>query len=250
MEEQVKVLLVTTEEPPTELEAELVRLGVMLEQCEFADAEDRILEGAPDLVALSGARGAVELSTILEDVEDGPHMVIVAERKELAKLRGLNRDIVGSLFAVETTEKVVGQRIESLARRAARKKSADAAPAAPAPKKTALGLPTGSAVAKMGLKKSPPGIRETADKAAADAHPGTEPSMGESTPKEGKATAQDAPEKSPAAPPRPFPSPAREDRPESVMVLDEELLESISPSEAPVGAGQIGEIPRNPALPA
>lgn len=155
MDGSVRVLLVSAGASPDALVAELERLGVEITPCSFSEAEEHLETDPPDLVALAGALGAIELANMIDDLDDGPRMVIVAERKELAKLRGLNREVVVSLFAMETTEKVVGQRIESLARRAARRrdhKSVDVAPA----NKTSLGLPSAVQVAKDVKRGEPP----------------------------------------------------------------------------------------------
>lgn len=304
MEGQVKVLLVTTGDAPDGLKQELDRLGVTVNECSFADAEEGILDDAPDLVVLSGARGAVELSTILEDAGGGPHMVIVAERKELAKLRGLNREIVVSLFAVETTEKVVGQRIESLARRAARRKAQETGTSTAGPKKTSLGLPMAQ-VGKVDLQRSPPGIRGGVVEERRDpgAHPAEEPKAAADRPLEAdepakpdeqaarkaehkqavdaafdktllkhatpdeteraeKAQPVEVEKEPPLAAPRPQqPKPApprpvggtpatREELADMLQVLDEELLESIAPSEPPLEGGEVGKIPMIGGLPA
>lgn len=154
MQGDATVLLVSVGQPSEGLQAELQRLQVKVVPSGFADAEEEMAEADPDLVVLSGARGAMELATLLDDQvgENRPRMVIVAERKDLAKLRGLNREVVISLFALETTEKVVAQRIESLARRAARRRhpSEDGAPQ----QRTAMGIPLAS-VTKTQLQKAP-----------------------------------------------------------------------------------------------
>src|SRR5688572_12957223 len=108
MQGDATVLLVSVGQPSEGLQAELQRLQVKVVPSGFADAEEEMAEADPDLVVLSGARGAMELATLLDDQvgENRPRMVIVAERKDLAKLRGLNREVVISLFALETTEKV------------------------------------------------------------------------------------------------------------------------------------------------
>lgn len=162
MQEEASVLLLSVGESPKLIKSELERLKVRVIESEFIDAEERIDEEKPDLVVLAGARGAMELATLLDD-QEGEHparMVIVAERKDLAKLRGLNREVVISLFALETTEKVVAQRVESLARRAARRRAQAQGAPLPVTKKTSLGLPSGQAVVgQLNLKKklaSPP----------------------------------------------------------------------------------------------
>ncbi len=285
--------------------AELERLGVLITSCAFADAEEHLETEPTDLVALAGALGAVELANMIDDLDDGPRMVIVAERKELAKLRGLNREVVVSLFAMETTEKVVGQRIESLARRAARRREHKAAPDAKPLKKTALGLPSAAQVAKVDLKKmeAPPSVRpkpppvEEDNPPSSGHHPATEPvspvareevpmpieekaSSDQQIPKaprkpapprradppkadppkpdQGKPPKAEAPKAAPpkaeppkAEPPKP-PLPARssrEDAEQSIMVIDEDLLESILP-DAPGGdIPEISAIPMMSAIP-
>ncbi len=153
---QVTVLLVSVGQEPEGLNKELTRLGVQVLLGALYDCEELIDEHHPDLVVLAGSRGAMELASLIEghEGEDPPRMVIAADRKELAKMVGLNRDVVVSLFATESGDRVLGQRIESLARRAARRRSASIPP--PAVKPTAVGLPSGEGVlGKLELKKSP-----------------------------------------------------------------------------------------------
>lgn len=179
MDGSVRVLLVSAGASPHALVAELERLGVEITPCAFADAEEHLETDPPDLVALAGALGAIELANMLDDLEDAPRMVIVAERKELAKLRGLNREVVVSLFAMETTEKVVGQRIESLARRAARRRDHKAAEQVPV-SRTSLGLPSAADVGQLELKTGDPPpksrgpLMRDPGPPSSDKHPGAE----------------------------------------------------------------------------
>ncbi len=167
---QARVLLVSLGATPEGLKRELERLKVHVVPCAFSDTEEMCVGEGPDLIVLCGTRGAIELAMILDDqaVECRVRMVIVSERKELAKLRGLNRDIVISLLALETSDHVVGQRIESLARRAARRRPQESPSLGDVEKKTSLGLPSGQvAVAKIQLAKgrvaaSPPSPAKTA----------------------------------------------------------------------------------------
>lgn len=162
MQGQVTVLVVSVDADPTGLNNELTQLGVTVLSSALHDCEELIEEKKPDLVVLLGARGAMELASLIEghDGPSPPRMVIAADRRELAKMIGLNRDVVVSLFATESGEKVLGQRIESLARRAARRRTASIPPISL--KGTMLGLPSTSrapskfagaeALGKMSLK--------------------------------------------------------------------------------------------------
>lgn len=154
MQGQVIVLVVSIDEEPSGLIKELSRLGVEVLFGALSDCEQLIDEHQPDLVVLFGARGAMELASLIEGHEGQtpPRMVIAADRKELAKMIGLNRDVVVSLFATESGDRVLGQRIESLARRAARRRSASIPP--PPVKATQLGLPNAGLLNKLELKKS------------------------------------------------------------------------------------------------
>lgn len=271
MDGSVRVLLVSAGASPDALVAELERLGVEITPCSFVDAEEHLETDPPDLVALAGALGAVELANMIDDLDDGPRMVIVAERKELAKLRGLNREVVVSLFAMETTEKVVGQRIESLARRAARRRDHKGAEPAVV-KKTSLGLPSAAQVGKLDLKKGEPPPRSRAPVVSEQSppssrnHPGRplepekapEPSPpepvippqvphqetekqgipGDVSPEKPGTPGEFAPSdkvtrpgaQKPPLPARTSPAlSAKEEAERSIMVIDEDLLESILP---------------------
>lgn len=263
MDGSVRVLLVSAGASPDALVTELERLGVEITPCSFADAEEHLETDPPDLVALAGALGAVELANMIDDLEDGPRMVIVAERKELAKLRGLNREVVVSLFAMETTEKVVGQRIESLARRAARRRDQKSAEPAPA-NKTSMGLPMAAHVGTLEVKRGepPPRSRGPAVSDQGPDSPGAKegvqtellPTKEKPLPKAETAEVRPEPprRKPPSAlkdepAPKGLPLPsgahtptpskegqllsrsAREEAEQSIMVIDEDLLESIRP---------------------
>lgn len=156
MQGQVIVLVVSIDEEPSGLIKELSRLGVEVLFGALHDCEQLIEENEPDLVVLFGARGAMELASLIEGHEGQtpPRMVIAADRKELAKMIGLNRDVVVSLFATESGDRVLSQRIESLARRAARRRTASIPP--PSVKATQLGLPDGGTLGKLQIKKSVP----------------------------------------------------------------------------------------------
>jgi len=223
MHEGVCVLLVSVGESSGALGDELAKLDVAVVSGSLADAEELIESDGPDLVVLLGARGAMELATLLDDQEEEtrPKMVVAAQRRDLAKLRGLNREIVVSLFALETTEKVVAQRVESLARRAARK-NGKLEPVLE--KKTSLGLPSTAAVAKVALKKAPPKplIREESVRGVENGSPN---------------------------PPRVAEAPVPPKiSPESVEVSDEDLM-SLRPSEAPEEGIEMTSIPPSGALP-
>ncbi len=249
MHEEVSVLLLSVGESPTELKAELERLGVSVIESEFLDAEEKIEEATPDLVVLGGSRGAMELATLLDDQEGEhrPRMVIVAARKDLAKLRGLNREVVISLFALETTEKVVGQRVESLARRAARRRAQAGSPPVPAAKATSLGLPSAHAiVGQLNLKKvqapSPPGIKvEKPEPVPSEAKV---PNERPEPPRRGQPKVQKK-EEDESSPEQPA---AKEVVIEDGLVPDEDLL-SLPPSQPPEGDVELEEIPATPGLP-
>lgn len=236
MDGSVRVLLVSAGASPDALVAELERLGVEITPCSFVDAEEHLETDPPDLVALAGALGAVELANMIDDLEDGPRMVIVAERKELAKLRGLNREVVVSLFAMETTEKVVGQRIESLARRAARRRDHKAAEPALV-KKTSLGLPTAAQVGKLEIKKGEapprsrgPAISEQGPPPSSGKHSGSDPEPFQ------------APEPPPVEPPPIQASVPEPSSPEPRKMPEVRAAESAAKGPPPPKASKIGGV--------
>lgn len=123
MDEPV-ILFVAIDEPPIGVVAEIEGRGLKVAVCSLADAEESIASHAPLLVVLSGARGASELSTLLEDQPEASRVqvLILAARRELARLMGLNRDIVVALLAVEMGDATLASRIDALARQAARRR--------------------------------------------------------------------------------------------------------------------------------
>lgn len=120
--EDPTVVLLSVGEDSSVLAEEIEKKGLRVVTCPFSDAEETIEESDPLLIVLHGARGAVELSTLLEDNPGGrpQKAAIVAPRKDLAQLMGLNRDIVVGLVALEMTEKTAAARIEALVRQAAK----------------------------------------------------------------------------------------------------------------------------------
>lgn len=146
------VLLISVGTDSTVLADEIERKGLRVVSCPFAEAEEMIEREKPLLVVLHGARGAVELSTMLEDAEDPPQVAVVAARADLGTLMGLNRDIVVSLLATELTEKTVAVRLEAVARQRAK----------------ALGLTLNLAARRMSLGPRPslsrPAPKPTDDK--------------------------------------------------------------------------------------
>jgi len=114
------VVLVSVGADSAVLIDEIERKGLRVVSCPFAEAEEAIERERPLLVVLHGSRGAVELSTMLEDATDPPQVAVVATRAELGTLMGLNRDIVVSLLATELTEKTVAVRLEAVVRQRAK----------------------------------------------------------------------------------------------------------------------------------
>ncbi len=123
MADPTVVLLSVGEESGVLIE-EIEKKGLRVVSCAFSEAEEAIEANDPLLVVLHGARGAAELSTLLEDDPGGKPQkaAIVAPRKDLAQLMGLNREIVIGLIAVEMTEKTAAARVEALARQTAKQR--------------------------------------------------------------------------------------------------------------------------------
>ena len=266
MQGQVIVLVVSIDEEPSGLIKELSRLGVEVLFGALSDCEQLIDEHQPDLVVLFGARGAMELASLIEGHEGQtpPRMVIAADRKELAKMIGLNRDVVVSLFATESGDRVLGQRIESLARRAARRRSASIPP--PPVKATQLGLPNAGLLNKLELKKSTSlesperlGHKSSLGSKEKDEPLRSMPHVAstikavddESTSKvvEDKAKDDTALKVSPLAAKTPEPEVKKPAAPraESVEVADDDLL-SLRPSEFPDAESDLAPIPTPSAI--
>lgn len=120
-------MLVSVGEPAADddftraLVAELERRRMGVWRTTVADAEQDIDQEAPHLVVLCGTRGAAVISTLLDDGLQGtrPRLVVTAPRAELAKLQGLNRNVVAGLLASDLGERLVVERLQSLARQAA-----------------------------------------------------------------------------------------------------------------------------------
>lgn len=114
------VVLVSVGTDSATLIDEIEKKGLRVVSVPFTEAEESIEREKPLLVVLHGARGATELSTLLEDADDPPQVAVVAPRADLGTLMGLNRDIVVSLLATELTEKTVAARIEAVIRQRAK----------------------------------------------------------------------------------------------------------------------------------
>jgi len=65
---------------------EIEKKGLRVVSCPFADAEETIEREKPLLVILHGSRGAVELSTMLEDAADPPQVAVVAARADFTAI--------------------------------------------------------------------------------------------------------------------------------------------------------------------
>lgn len=239
MQGQVTVLVVSVDAEPTDLNNELTRLGVKVLFGALHDCEELIEEHEPDLIVLHGARGAMELASLIEghDGPNPPRMVIAADRRELAKMIGLNRDVVVSLFATESGQTVLGQRIESLARRAARRRTASIPPISL--KATALGLPSASRVPNksMGVQLGKIELKGTAS--VLGKHPTT---ASAATPVR-EMEAPPPPVMEPSAEPVLEGGGSRTSSPgEAVEVADAELL-SLRPSEYPEEDTQVVAVP-------
>lgn len=130
---KARVVVVSVGEAPASLIRELEKKSLEISETTFADAEEEIESKRPDLVVLDGTRGAMELSTLLDDPQRQvrPHLAIVAEGRELARLRGLNRDIVVALLSKEMGERVVVERLDTIAKKWARFREESLAPELP-----------------------------------------------------------------------------------------------------------------------
>ena len=119
---EARVVVVSVGEPPGPLIQELRQRGLVVVESGFADAEEEIEKLEPDLVVLFGSRGAMELTTLLDDASRKlrPRLAIVAGGRELSRLWGLNRDIVVSLLASEMSVRVIAERLQALAKQWAR----------------------------------------------------------------------------------------------------------------------------------
>lgn len=135
MSDKPRLLALAVGSPWEELNADLKGRQLEVEPVPFSDAEEEIDQLRPDLILLVGIRGAMELSTLIDDDsrQVRPRIVIVAEGKEIAKLRGLNREIVVSVLSREMGERVLAERIETIARRWARVRQEKAEESPPSP---------------------------------------------------------------------------------------------------------------------
>lgn len=124
MEGKARIAVMAVGDRPAGLIKELERREIEVLDGEIAEAESLVESDNPHLIALAGIRGAMELSTLLEDLErtHAPRVAVVAPRRDLSRLWGLNREVVISLLATEMGDKVVAGRLDALARQAAKKR--------------------------------------------------------------------------------------------------------------------------------
>lgn len=106
------------------LSYELEKRGIAVFSGDISSVEELVDDKRPHLIALVGIRGAMEVSTLLEEQDRNttPRVAVIAARRDLSRLWGLNRDVVVSLLATEMGDKVVAGRLEALARQAAKKR--------------------------------------------------------------------------------------------------------------------------------
>lgn len=132
MNRRPRIAVIAFGQAPSGLIYELEKRGVDATKGEIADVEELVESQDPHLIALSGIRGAMELSTLLEDQDRtaSPRVAVIAARRDLSRLWGLNRDVVISLLATEMGDKVVAGRLDALARQAAKKRGEALEPAA------------------------------------------------------------------------------------------------------------------------
>lgn len=132
MNRRPRIAVIAFGQAPVGLIYELEKRGVDVTKGEIADVEELVESQDPHLIALSGIRGAMELSTLLEDQDRAasPRVAVIAARRDLSRLWGLNRDVVISLLATEMGDKVVAGRLDALARQAAKKRGEALEPAA------------------------------------------------------------------------------------------------------------------------
>jgi len=251
------VVLVSVGADSAALIDEIEKKGLRVVSCPFADAEEAIEREKPLLVVLHGARGAVELSTMLEDAVDPPQVAVVAARADLGTLMGLNRDIVVSLLATELTEKTVAARLEAVARQraktlgltlnlAARRMSLGPRPSLPRPPPTQVS--TGTSAPNLVLEAPTPDVLAAAKtppgSAVAPAHPGARASRLQGGTAIGLPAAPGRPEP-PPVPQRPRPA---EPFPLAAPGPTDQLSQSLLLSEIPEPAKPPGPPPR-PAPP-
>lgn len=259
------VVLVSVGADSAALIDEIEKKGLRVVSCPFADAEEAIEREKPLLVVLHGARGAVELSTMLEEAKDAPQVAVVAARAELGTLMGLNRDIVVSLLATELTEKTVAARLEAVVRQraktlgltlnlAARRMSLGPRPSLPRPP----GRPSGESKPNFVLEAPTPDVL-SAGRAPAPKPPssvsqaipaaprmpggtGTGTSIGLPTP--------GRPDPAPSVPVRPPPHPPIE--PFALDSLSSQLSPSVllsdvpEPAKPPAMPPRVGQAPAGP----
>jgi tetratricopeptide (TPR) repeat protein len=160
MEGKARIAVIAVGEAPVSLCQELEKRGIAVFSGDIASVEELAEKNQPHLIALVGIRGAMEVSTLLEDQDrsTSPRVAVIAARRDLSRLWGLNRDVVISLLATEMGDKVVAGRLDALARQAAKKRgeNIEAAPAMSlAPRSTADAFTTVApqAVAAIALVK-------------------------------------------------------------------------------------------------
>jgi tetratricopeptide (TPR) repeat protein len=124
MEGKARIAVIAVGEAPMGLSYELEKRGIAVSSGDISSVEELVVDERPHLIALVGIRGAMEVSTLLEEQDRNttPRVAVIAARRDLSRLWGLNRDVVVSLLATEMGDKVVAGRLEALARQAAKKR--------------------------------------------------------------------------------------------------------------------------------
>lgn len=222
MNRRPRISVIAFGQAPAGLIYELEKRGVDVTKGEVADVEELVESQDPHLIALSGIRGAMELSTLLEDQDraSSPRVAVIAARRDLSRLWGLNRDVVISLLATEMGDKVVAGRLDALARQAAKKRGEVLEPIAGASVSLEPRLPSDAlttmapqAVAAIQLVKQ----GQKVERAEAPVPPGS------------SAASPAAPAGPKEAPAAAAPSMPQVTLPSDVTELDSDLLESDRP---------------------
>lgn len=121
---ETQLVLISTEEVPATFLRAIQQAQLQITTGRITDVEEFIEQLEPDLFVLYGVRGAVELSTLLDDdqLPYKPRLVIVAPGRELSKLRGLNREIVVGLLTEELPYPAIARKLLAFARSSSRAK--------------------------------------------------------------------------------------------------------------------------------